>query len=175
MTKSSKDKGNAWELELAKILEDNFEGKFSRTPRSGAIFGGSNAEKAEGEREDVVEILSGDLITPKDFPFLVEAKHYEDFKFSQVINGQNKEFDGWIDQASTDAGRCSKLPMIFCKINYIGIYCIFEYKILSLDNGICPTTYFSNHLIYKRKWIMISMETFLNYKNIIVDMARLKS
>ena len=31
------------------------------------MFGGENAENAEGERSDVVEILSGDIITPKDF------------------------------------------------------------------------------------------------------------
>ena len=82
MGASSKDKGNAWELEVAKFLEENFEGKFSRVPRSGAMFGGENAENAEGERSDVVEILSGDIITPKEFPFTIEAKHYDDFKFS---------------------------------------------------------------------------------------------
>ena len=76
---ASKEKGNAWELEVAKFLEENFEGKFSRVPRSGAMFGGENAENAEGERQDVVEILSGDIITPKDFPFTIEAKHYDDF------------------------------------------------------------------------------------------------
>ena len=34
MGASSKDKGNAWELEVAKFLEEHFEGKFSRVPRS---------------------------------------------------------------------------------------------------------------------------------------------
>ena len=57
MGASSKDKGNAWELEVAKFLEEHFEGKFSRVPRSGAMFGGENAENADGERQDVVEIL----------------------------------------------------------------------------------------------------------------------
>ena len=39
---------------------------------------------------------------------------------------------------------------------------------------ICPSTYFENHLIYKRKWMMISFDEFVNVKNVIVDMARLK-
>ena len=34
---ASKDKGNAWELEVAKFLEENFEGKFSRVPRSSNV------------------------------------------------------------------------------------------------------------------------------------------
>ena len=102
MGASSKDKGNAWELEVAKFLEENFEGKiFSRVPRSGAMFGGENAENAEGERADVVEILSGDIITPKDFPFTIEAKHYDDFKFSHLLHGENKLLDGWLESGKS--------------------------------------------------------------------------
>ena len=103
MGASSKDKGNAWELEVAKFLEENFEGKFSRVPRSGAMFGGENAENADGERSDVVEILSGDIITPKNFPFTIEAKHYDDFKFSHLLQGENKLLDGWLLDVQKDA------------------------------------------------------------------------
>lgn len=174
MGTSSKDKGNAWELEVAKFLEENFEGKFSRVPRSGAMFGGENAENVEGERSDVVEILSGDIITPKDFPFTIEAKHYEDFKFSHLLGGENKLLDGWLVDVQKDAERAKRLPMIMAKFSYIGSYAIFDYKIIKTNDGICPSTYFENHLIYKRKWMMISFDEFVNVKNIIVDMARLK-
>ncbi len=174
MGKSSKDKGTAWELEVAKILEENFEGKFSRTPRSGAMFGGENAENAEGERQDVVEILTGDIITPKDFPFTIEAKHYDDFKFSHMLNGENKDLDGWIEAAEKDAELAKRLPMIIAKFSYIGSYVVFDYRIIKTDDGICPSTYFVNHMIYRRKWMMISLEEFLNTKNIVVDMARVR-
>ena len=174
MGASSKDKGNAWELEVAKFLEEHFEGKFSRVPRSGAMFGGENAENAEGERQDVVEILTGDIITPKDFPFTIEAKHYEDFKFSHLLQGENKLLDGWIESSEKDADLAKRLPMIMAKFSYIGSYVVFDYKIIKTDTGICPSTYFKNHLIYKRKWMMISFEEFVNVKNIIVDFAKLK-
>jgi hypothetical protein len=167
--KSSKDKGNAWELEVAKLLEENFEGKFSRTPRSGAIFGGENAENATGERPDVVEI-----ITPKDFPFTIEAKHYDDFKFSHMLTGENKDLDQWIEGAEKDADLAKRLPMIIAKFSYIGTYVVFDYKIVKTEEGICPSTYFVNHMIYRGKWVMISLEEFISTKNIIVDMAKLK-
>ena len=64
--------------------------------------------------------------------------------------------------------------MIMAKFSYIGSYVVFDYRIVKSDNGICPSTYFENHLIYKRKWLMISFDEFVNVKNIIVDMARLK-
>ena len=174
MGASSKDKGNAWELEVAKFLEEHFDGKFSRVPRSGAMFGGENAENADGERQDVVEILTGDIITPKDFPFTIEAKHYEDFKFSHLLHGENKLLDGWIESAEKDAELAKRLPMIMAKFSYIGSYVVFDYKIVKTDDGICPSTYFQNHLIYKRKWMMISFDEFVSVKNIIVDFAKLK-
>jgi hypothetical protein len=172
--KSSKDKGTAWELEVAKILEENFEGKFSRTPRSGAMFGGENAENAEGERSDVVEILTGDIITPKDFPFTIEAKHYDDFKFSHMLTGENKDLDSWIVGAEKDAELAKRLPMIIAKFSYIGSYVVFDYRIIKTNDGICPSTYFENHMIYRRKWMMISLEEFINTKNIVVDMAKIR-
>ena len=64
--------------------------------------------------------------------------------------------------------------MIMAKFSYIGSYAVFDYKIIKTDDGICPSTYFENHLIYKRKWMMISFDEFVNVKNVIVDMARLK-
>ena len=174
MGASSKDKGNAWELEVAKFLEEHFEGKFSRVPRSGAMFGGENAENAEGERSDVVEILSGDIITPKDFPFTIEAKNYDDFKFSHLLHGENKLLDSWLEDVQKDAELAKRLPLIMAKFSYIGSYAVFDYNIIKTNDGICPSTYFENHLIYKRKWMMISFDEFVNVKNIIVDMARLK-
>ena len=120
MGASSKDKGNAW-VEVAKFLEENFEGKFSRVPRSGAMFGGENAENADGERTDVVEILSGDIITPKEFPFTIDPKHYDDFKFSHLLDGENKLLDGWIESCEKDAHLAKRLPMIMAQFSYIEV------------------------------------------------------
>ena len=77
-------------------------------------------------------------------------------------------------QNESDAKLAKRLPMIMCKFSYIGSYVVFDYKIIKTDDGICPSTYFENHLIYKRKWMMISFSEFVNSKNVIVDMARIR-
>ena len=69
---NSNKKGKSWELEVAHLLSDVFEGNFNRVPRSGGMFGGKNVIHAEGERDDVKEIMSGDIICPKDFPVVLK-------------------------------------------------------------------------------------------------------
>ena len=78
--------------------------------------------------------------------------------------------------SSKDKGNAWELEVakIMAKFSYIGSYVVFDYKIIKTDTGICPSTYFQNHLIYKRKWMMISFEEFVSVKNIIVDFAKLK-
>ena len=104
----------------------------------------------------------------------IEKKNYDDFKFSHLLQGENKLLDGWLESAEKDASLAKRLPMIMCKFSYIGSYAVFDYKIVKTDNGICPSTYFENHLIYKRKWMMISFDEFVNVKNVIIDFAKLK-
>ena len=171
---ASKEKGTAWELEVAKLLEKNFDGKFSRVPRSGAMFGGENIENAQNERTDVVEIFTGDIITPREFPFTVEAKHYDDFKFSHILKGESKLLNEWLDSVSSDAKLANKYPLIISKFNYMGIYTVFGTDLISEVSGICPSTFFENHLVYNRNWIIVTIEEFLSVKNIIVDFAKLK-
>ena len=91
-----------------------------------------------------------------------------------MLTGENKDLDGWINGAEKDAELAKRLPMIIAKFSYIGAYVVFDYRIIKTDDGICPSTYFENHMIYRRKWMMISLEEFLNTKNIIVDMAKVR-
>ena len=81
---NSNKKGKSWELEASHLLQQYYGGTFARVPRSGAMFGGKNIKYAEGQRTDVKEIMSGDIICPKDFPFSVETKSYSSFDFSKL-------------------------------------------------------------------------------------------
>jgi hypothetical protein len=153
MTINSKRKGNSWELEFSKILTENFKGVWKRAPMSGAIFGASNRHRAEGVREDAQEILSGDLISPKDWPFSVECKSYKELEFHQIIKGQCKKLDDWITQGESDSEFCKKKLFIAIKIVRKGCFVLLE------KEGV---TYLpENYILYKDKYMMFTLEEFL--------------
>jgi len=113
---NAKAKGNRVENELAKILSERFNRTFKRAPMSGA-WGTSN--RNSGIREDALEILSGDLMVPKDFVFSVESKSRQDFNFWDFLNEDIKELDidSWLFQAENDAEAIGKKPLLYIKIN----------------------------------------------------------
>lgn len=113
---NSKKKGNRIELDLARILSERFNRKFKRAPMSGA-WGTFN--RGQDIREDAMEILSGDLICPKDFKFAVESKSRSDFNFWDMLNKetQHLEIDDWIWQVEEDARANSRIPLLYVKIN----------------------------------------------------------
>lgn len=127
MTKkiNGKNKGNRFERELAKKFESHFGFQFRRTPQSGAYVGGNN--RGSFLREDVTEILAGDLIAgDPDFPFCVEAKNYKDEpQFHQLLQNKSIVFDEWIKQATADADDINKIPLIVFKINNKGTFAAF--------------------------------------------------
>ena len=63
------------------------------------MFGGENAMQAE--RSDVMKYLL-DIITPKTFRLLLK-QNIDDFKFSHMLTGRNKDLDSWISSAEKDA------------------------------------------------------------------------
>jgi hypothetical protein len=143
MAVNSKKKGNRVELQMAKILTDRFGQTFKRVPMSGA-FGTINAH--ENIREDVKEILSGDLICPTGFRFSVEVKSRLDFNFWDLIADETvNEIDDWIKQAENDAKISNKEPLIIFKANNRKPFVLFpkrmkkgkltygDYTILRLD------------------------------------------
>ena len=140
---NSKKKGNRVELEMAKLLSKRFAGTFKRVPMSGA-FGTINANNEL--REDVMEILSGDLICPDGFRFSVEVKSRLDFNFWDMLADETEnEIDNWIKQAEGDAKLSKKEPLIIFKANNRKPFVLFpkrlkkaklsygDYTILRLD------------------------------------------
>ena len=170
---NSNKKGKSWELEVAHLLSGVFEGNFNRVPRSGGMFGGKNVTHAEGERDDVKEIMSGDIICPKGFPFSVEAKNYASFDFAKIYKGEHKELDDWISQAEADAALSGKEPLISMKFNYKGSFVVFKKDIVS-SRLLHTSTFFSNYSIYKRKYVIMSMDKFLENGHMLVDFAKAK-
>lgn len=96
---NSKVKGNRNEVSVARFLSEWTGVEFRRTPASGAIH-------------VPLDWLNGDVFCTNkdfDFPFSVEAKHYD------KIYPKMKS-DWWI-QTCNDAARINKFPMLFYRSN----------------------------------------------------------
>jgi hypothetical protein len=106
--KNSRTKGNAFERQIAKILNDRFNTtEFSRSPGSGAF----------ATTHSLPEHLKiyGDLITPEKFKFCIECKKgYNNLNLYSLYN-YSSEFWKFIEQSEKDAEKCSKLPMVIFK------------------------------------------------------------
>ncbi len=167
MAVNSKKKGNGWEREIANLFSENFNDTFKRVPQSGALVGGVNRKIVnDGLRSDAVEILAGDVITPKDFPFSLECKSYKDFEFHQVVSGCNKTLDKWIEQAQSDADVSKKQFLILMKFNRKGQYvCSYD---LELANEKKLSNVLSNCLIYKGVFFIYTLDEFIKYSNEIL-------
>ena len=100
---NSRVKGNTFERKIAKRLNERFDTKeFCRTPGSGAF----------ATTHTLPEYLQvhGDLITPKDFKFIIEAKRGYDIKFEDIWKPKSKLFE-FIAQAKRD-GEAAKKPWL---------------------------------------------------------------
>jgi hypothetical protein len=158
---NSKKKGNRWELDVAHLFTENFEGEFRRVPQSGAFFGGANRKRAEGVRADAQEILSGDIITPENFEFSIECKSYKDLEFHQMYLGKCASLDRWIEQGEEDASFSKKKMLLIIKISRKGTFVCVDESIVNKSN-------FENYMVYKNKYIIVDLMLFVEWrKNIL--------
>jgi hypothetical protein len=117
MAINSKKKGNRGELELVHILEEKFgEGRFKRTPSSGAWTGGKNREGCENLPWEAKITLVSDLITPADFNFVIEHKFYADISFWELLS-EKSNWASWLNQVEQDADFITKSPLLVIKYN----------------------------------------------------------
>lgn len=109
--KNSGRKGKRGESNLCKLLTERFGKPFARVPQSGAI--GTTREMSEHVREAYV----GDIVTPQHFRFCIEVKHgYAEIDLSHVIgHGGNKQLDSFLEQASRDAVKIGREPLLCWK------------------------------------------------------------
>jgi hypothetical protein len=114
---NSKKKGNRGELELVHLLCEKFgEGRFKRTPSSGAHTGGKNQEAAKNLPWEAKITLVSDLITPSDFNFVIEHKFYADANFWDLFS-EKSNWNQWINQVESDANFVDKTPLLVIKYN----------------------------------------------------------
>jgi hypothetical protein len=114
---NSKKKGNRGELELVHLLCEKFgEGRFKRTPSSGAYTGGKNQEAAKNLPWEAKITLVSDLITPSDFNFVIEHKFYADANFWDLLS-EKSNWNEWVRQVESDAKFVDKIPLLVIKYN----------------------------------------------------------
>jgi hypothetical protein len=117
---NGKKKGDSYERLVAKDLSKKFHDTFRRVPQSGAIMGGQNRFYNKNLRVDAQEILAGDIITPKWFPFTIECKNYKDTpKIRNLLSNGDKDLDEWIKQAKGESEVARKPWIIVFKVTNI--------------------------------------------------------
>lgn len=124
MPSKSKSKGNMFENQIAKMLNNVYDTEqFARAPLSGAYMGKSNAQKRSGIAHAAQDTLRGDIITPDDFPFVIECKNYNDAPlYHKVMEGCDRHLDKWIAEVEFDAAQANKQPMLFFKTTRKGSF-----------------------------------------------------
>lgn len=124
MGKKSRDKGAAFEREVAKLFSEAYGLEFRRTPLSG------------GWAKDA-DVAAGDLvcIDDPDFPYMIECKKAENWKFESLFTDNHTWFDNWWEQAVEECPD-SKEPLLVFSRNYMPILVA-----VSIDAGFgihCP-------------------------------------
>ena len=159
----SKKKGNAFERQICEILRNRFNTSFSRVPTSGAI---ATAQKEELS-DEAKEMLSGDIIVPKNFKFSVECKSRKAFSLWELL-GDAKEIEWieWFEQAAIDANRAKKEPLLIMKYNNRKILAAIDKKFANEIKNI-----HINYIIYDGMIVcllnkLLSLDTsfFINYQ-----------
>jgi len=141
--KMSRNKGNSYEREIAKILQDWWGGEFSRTPLSG----GWHKKREENKR------VRGDLITPEDFPFLVECKKRENWNLDQILNPKFEPLQ-WFMKLLEECE--DKEPfLVFSKNRTPNYIMIREIKFYSLIQS------FEFFILLKRKYLITTLDEFI--------------
>jgi len=125
----SKNKGNAFEREVANFLSKTYNASFVRAAHSGAFIGGTNNHRKEYLSENQVKSFKGDIIPPDDWKhFNAEAKSYADFPFHLVLTGECKQLDSWLAQL-LDVEDTDDLNILFMKFNRKGQYVAVQGKL----------------------------------------------
>ena len=106
--KNSRTKGNTFERQIAKLLNDRFNTtEFSRSPGSGAFA-------TTHTLPDHLKIY-GDLITPNKFKFCIECK--KGYNNQNLYSLYNHSSDIWkfIEQSEKDSAKCGLTSMVIFK------------------------------------------------------------
>jgi len=141
--KNVRQKGNTFENKIAKLFNEVFETtEFMRSPGSGAF---ATTHKLPEHLK-----ISGDLITPKNFKFIIECKKgYNKEGISSLLNNNSKIYD-FIGQADRDAKREIK-NFLICWMQDRQKIMVFLRKDL-FEYLVGPGLYMMDHIITIKKF-----------------------
>ena len=148
MPSTAKQKGNAWEREVAKDLSETFNENFIRVPNSGAYTGGANFHRLDRLTEDQKRMMDADIMVPPCMSkFKIECKSYKTFEYHQLFT-DNKTLNKWIEQAESGT-----YWFLVIKVTRKGSYILFPVELSHYFR-------FNNFLRYTNKYIIISYTDF---------------
>ncbi len=148
MPSAAKQKGNAWERDVAKDLSETFNENFIRVPNSGAYTGGANVFRIDQLTEQQRRMMDGDIMVPPCLSrYKIECKNYKAFDFHQLFN-ENKTLDKWIKQAEFGL-----LWFLVIKVTRKGSFILFREEISKHFS-------YKNYLSYKDKYVITDYKEF---------------
>jgi hypothetical protein len=158
MTSPQKQKGSSWENHVAKFLSSTYNESFIRAPGSGAYVGGKNQARTQILHEGQIRNFKGDIVPGQSFPkFNAECKSYKDFPFHQVLTGECKTLDEWLDQVMA-VSDTDDINILFMKFNRKGSFVVVQTKLTWI------TDQFLYYTSKKHKdWLIIEFEHFFKH------------
>jgi hypothetical protein len=155
MPNPQKQKGNSFEREVAIHLSKLYNESFIRAPGSGAYVGGKNQVRTQILHEGQIRSFKGDIVPGQSFSKMnAECKSYADFPFHQVLAGDCKTLDAWLDQMMAVAEN-DDLIILFMKFNRKG-------KFVAVQTSVTWVT--DNFLYYSstkhKDWLIIEFDHF---------------
>lgn len=150
---NSKQKGNAAERELAKILTEHFGVPFARV----GVSSGARVKNTKLP-DETIGVMTGDLITPKTFRFSVECKSVH----AEVdLLAPSALLDKFLMQAETDAQSIQKLPMLCWKRHRKGWIAAIPFQVFRYAD-IELTAYYAAY----QDWLVCRLDTLLATQNL---------
>lgn len=156
MPSKSRIKGSNFERDYARFLSDLYQDSFHRVPGSGAYVGGRNVVRKDTLNENQAKTFKGDINAPDDWVrFNSELKSYADFPFHQLISGNVKLLDGWIEQCMQVAAD-NDFSFVAFKINRKGTFVAVK----NSHEGLTFDNYFCYNSIKFGEWIITDSDAF---------------
>lgn len=151
MSNANKNKGKAFERQVAKHLTGVFGLNFQRVPNSGAMIGGMNSFRMSFLTPEQQLLACGDLIVPSELSHTqFEMKSYKTFSFHSLYDN-NEQLNKWIVQAT---GTSNKYWFLVMKFNNIGSYVVFDRKHIDLFVPV------DGYTIYQSKYVFCKYDGF---------------
>lgn len=154
-------KGKTGEAQIVKILNERFADILAANPTWGgfsrSIGSGNRISQNVQLSQNAMEIFAGDLTTPAPFRFVIESKNgYNNIDLCDCFNNKCSELDAFLAQASGDAKKVNKLPMLIWKKNR-------KERIAFIDSIHLPDSLKNSQItkITYLNWIGLNLETLL--------------